>query len=87
VAAKNAAMRAALAEEATAAAQLQQEQAVAAAMTTFEQQVRCSHHLASTACMPGVFSPPAAAVTGGVPLVGGYTIEEHLRAASKAKVS
>jgi hypothetical protein len=37
--------------------------------------------------MPGVFSPPVAVVTGGVPLVGGYTIEEHLKAASKAKVS
>ena len=76
-----------MAEAAAAAAAAQQEAAAAAALRCFEQKVCTSHHLASTAAIPGIFNPPTAVVTGGLPLVGGYTIEEHLRAACKAQVS
>mmetsp|Transcript_63599 Transcript_63599/g.201131 ORF Transcript_63599/g.201131 Transcript_63599/m.201131 type:complete len:332 (+) Transcript_63599:86-1081(+) len=38
------------------------------------------HHLVSTDCCPGVYNSPFASVAGGLPSVGGVTVEEHLRA-------
>jgi hypothetical protein len=86
VAQQNSSMRAAMAEAAAAAAVAQHEAAAAAALSCFEQKVCSSHHLTSTSAIPGIFSSPAAAASGGLPLVGGYTIEEHLWAACKAHV-
>ena len=52
----------------------------------FERQVGQLHHLASTAAVPGIFSPPFEAAAALVPVVEGLTIEEHLQRACRAQV-
>jgi hypothetical protein len=55
-------------------------------------QVSRLHHLASTGCRPGIFSPPVAAAAAAAgaareaPAVAGQPLEQHLRAAAKQQV-
>lgn len=49
-------------------------------------QVSKLHCLSSTASIPGIFSPPAAAAAAAPYTVAGQPLEQHLRAAVKHKV-
>uniref|UniRef100_A0A7S3QXK0 Uncharacterized protein n=1 Tax=Dunaliella tertiolecta TaxID=3047 RepID=A0A7S3QXK0_DUNTE len=83
VAAVNAQVRAAVAEEGERAAKSQKALAEAAARSAFETKVSQLHHLVSTTSQPGIFNSPYAIATGSVPFIAGAPVEEHLKQVSK----